>query len=77
MEKRVIRPVPAQARIYRRRCAILCPECNARVCDISPGSRVEQFTAEDENRPPWEPDVFVKCTGCKTELFLYKITKTE
>ena len=75
MEKKVIRPVPAQARTYRRRFAVLCPECGARVCDISPGSRVQQFTQGDEERPPWEPDVFVKCTGCKTELYLYKMTE--
>lgn len=75
MEKKLTKAMPATPHIYRRRFAVLCPECGARVCDISPGSRVEQFTENDEKRPPWEPDVFVKCSACKTELYLYKITE--
>ena len=67
MEKKLTKAMPAVSHIYRRRFAVLCPECGARVCDISPGSRVE--------RPSWEPDVFVKCSACKTELYLYKITE--
>lgn len=75
MEQKLRKSVPAMTHIYRRRFAILCPECGARVCDISPGSRVEQFTENDTERPTRVPDVFLKCTSCKTELYLYKITE--
>ena len=75
MERLSVRSTPAPMRTYRRRFAVLCPACGARICDISPNSRMEQFLQDDEERPSRAPDVFVKCAGCKTELYLYKITE--
>ncbi len=75
MEKRIVRAAPAQPRAYHRRFAVLCPVCGARVCDISTKSRIEQYAEDDEGKPPCEPDVYVKCTNCKSELALYKKTE--
>ena len=74
MEQRVLRAMPTPGMRYRRRLAVLCPNCGARACDISPQSRVEQFLAEDDGKPPWEPDIYLKCSVCKVEIFLFKKT---
>ena len=57
------------------RYAVLCPVCGKRVCDISPKSRMTPYTSDDPDKPPWEADVYVRCTGCKTEFGLYRSTE--
>ena len=58
--------------VYRRRLAVLCPICGKRVCDISTKSRMNAFSEDDAEKPPWEPDVYVRCPGCRKELALYR-----
>ncbi|GHU83861.1 hypothetical protein FACS1894196_4430 [Clostridia bacterium] len=66
---------PQRVMVYRRM-AIVCPRCGHRVCDISRRSNLEAFDEGDEwDKPPWEPDrepdVFIKCRWCGSELALY------
>jgi hypothetical protein len=75
MERRAVTPAPAGRIVYHRRLAVLCPVCGKRVCDISPKSRMDPFSDDDTEKPPWEPDVYVRCAGCKTELALYRSTE--
>ena len=73
MEKSLRLGVVRSIRQYTRRCAVLCPECGARLCDISSGSRMVQYGMDDADRPDRAPDVFIKCNRCKSECGLYKI----
>jgi len=68
--KRQVKPTKCTYRL-----AVLCPVCGKRVCDISPKSRMDPFSDDDTEKPPWEPDVYVRCAGCKTELALYRSTE--
>ena len=72
MEQMIVVKASSQKMQYRRRLAVICPACGRRVCDISPHSKMEPFTEDDEEKPPWEADVYVKCSGCKIELSLYR-----
>lgn len=60
---------------YTHKLAVLCPACGKRVCDISPKCRMEPFLEDDVERPPGEPDVYIRCAGCKAELALYRSTE--
>ncbi len=72
MERRSFVRVP---NTYHRRLAVICPVCGKRVCDISPKSKLDAFSQDDVEKPPWDPDVYVRCSGCKTELALYHLTE--
>ena len=72
MERKTAIQSPAGKIVYRRRLAVICPVCGKRVCDISPKSRMDPFSDDDTEKPPWEPDVYVRCAGCRTELALYR-----
>mgnify|MGYP000844636261 FL=1 len=75
MERKTVIQSPAGKIVYRRRLAVICPVCGKRVCDISPKSRMDPFSDDDTEKPPWEPDVYIICVGCKTELALYRLTE--
>lgn len=72
MERKSVAQPPIGKIVYRRRLAVICPVCGKRVCDISPKSRMDPFSEDDTEKPPWEPDVYVRCAGCRTELALYR-----
>ena len=72
--KGVVHTIPGRS-VYRRRLAVICPVCGKRVCDISPKSRMDPFSDDDTEKPPWEPDVYIICAGCKIELALYRLTE--
>lgn len=72
MERRAVLKASAKPIQYRKRLAVICPACGRRVCDITPYSRIEPFLEDDDEKPPWDAEVYVKCTGCKTELALYR-----
>ena len=75
MEMKGVVHTPTGRIFYRRRLAVLCPICGKRVCDISTKSRMNAFSEDDAEKPPWEPDVYIICVGCKTELALYRLTE--
>ena len=75
MEMKGVVHTPTGRIFYRRRLAVLCPICGKRVCDISTKSRMNAFSEDDAEKPPWEPDVYIICAGCKTELALYRLTE--
>ena len=60
---------------YHRRIAMLCPRCNHRICDKAPQFRMEAFLPEDGGKPPWEPDLYMKCKWCGAELELFQRTE--
>lgn len=73
MEEITVCTMPGVKFQHVRRLSVQCPVCGKRVCDISPGSRMEAFAEDDASKPPWGADVFVKCTRCKSEISLYKL----
>ena len=75
MERRIALPAPAKQVHRCKRLAIICPACGHRVCDISPHSKIEPFLENDDEKPPWDAEVYVRCPGCKTELALYHLTE--
>lgn len=72
MERKDAAPTPARKIVYHRRLAVLCPVCGRRVCDISPKSRMDPYSEDDTEKPPWDPDVYIRCAGCKAEVALYR-----
>ena len=74
MEMKDAHGTPEQKTLYHCRLAVLCPVCGKRVCDISSKSRMDPYLLEDTQKPPWDPDVYVRCNGCKAEMALYRTT---
>lgn len=56
-----------------KRKQLRCPICGARLIDTVPGN-VSELLAEEKIQTGWNPDYFQKCTKCKNQIGIRKVS---